>query len=261
MPRIKAKPRKLNRKTRPVRLVMGGKKRAGLNLRRGKLGWHRGEVNYASVKESYNYFVTAGNMNYFQDALVDLNFDRAQAVAQAYQQYRIKYFKLYIKPNNDTYPSGGGAVVPNMYYMIDKSRAIPLNATFNTLMDLGAKPRRIDDYTQTIAFKPAVLTADKDGNGTVSAAQIRVSPWLSTNANAGFPNGLWAPDETIHGVVLYGIEKVNPGDAQQYAVTVEVMFEFRRPNWKTPSPGESNTLSVINYQGLPEQKPPAPTQT
>jgi len=233
-------------------------RRVGLGLRRGKINWHKGEKNYASVKESYAYQITAGNMNYFQDALADLNFDRAQAVAQAYQQYRIKYIKLYIKPNQDTFPVGSGAVVPNLYYMIDKSRSIPLNATFNTLLDLGAKPRRLDDYIQKIAFKPAVLTADKDGAGTVSASQIRVSPWLSTNANAGNPTGAWAPDETIHGVTVYGIEKVNAGDVQQYVVNVEVMFEFRRPNWKTPSPSEQ-IQSATNYSGLPEQKtqPPA----
>lgn len=263
MPRTKRAPRKLGKGRRPARLVMGRRVGyMGRYLRRAK-NWHQGK-NYASIKEAYTFPIVAGNMNYFQDALADLNFDRAQAVAVAYQQYRIKYIKLTFKPNNDTYPTGAGSVIPNLYFMIDKTRTIPPGASFDTLKSLGCKPVRIDDYNIHRAWKPSVLGGAVDSPaGAVSGIQLRVSPWLATNGNAG-AGGAWVPDETLHYGAVFAIEKVNAGDAQAYSIDVEVMFEFRRPSWKASS-GEQVMTTITSGKVTTETvtviNPPAGAKT
>lgn len=215
--------------------------------RRGKLAYRRRTSSqYAKLKESYVMPIVAGNINYFQDALANLNFDRAQAVAQAYQQYRISYIKLTIQPNYDTFVNGGApgspATIPQMYFMVDKTRSIPNGAGFNTLLDLGCKPVRMDERNISRAWKPSVLQVAGDGPATAAAVGYKLSPWLTTNANAGNP-GAWLPDETLHHGAVFGIEKSFPADAQQYDMNVEIGFEFRKPNWKSQSsPSEPQTL-------------------
>lgn len=247
MPRVKGYPRR--------RYATGTTSAMGRRIRRGRRNvvsrrlltvgrminsWHQG-VNYASVKETYQLPVPAGNTTYFRDALADLNFDRSQAVAQAYQQYRIKYIKLTFKPNNDTYTAGGGANIPQLYFMIDKTRSIPAGANAGTFFSIGCKPIRMDDKNIVKAWKPSVLTGNLDNAGQVQASQLKISPWLSTNGNAQ-PGGAWVPDETFHHGAVFYITKTNPNDGQNYLVDVEVMFEFRRPNWKQGESSQDITM-------------------
>lgn len=224
-------------------------------LRKGPVGkrWIGKNQNYASLKENYQFDFVAGNTTFFRSTqLADLIFDRAQAVAQAYQQYRIKYIKMTFKPNNDTYPAGGAANLPQLYFMVDKTNAIPTNADANTFYSIGTRPIRVDDKNIVKAFKPCALVANDVNPGVTTANMLKVSPWLSTNANAGNPGAVWAPSSVDHIGAVFYITKTNPADAQQYGVDVEIMFEFRRPSWvKGSSPSydkivNGQTITVTN---------------
>lgn len=237
--------RRPRRSTKPKRKMNKRKmyRRGGSKLRRTS--------DLAKCRETYQLQVQAGQMTFFKDALADVNFDRAINVARAYQQYRIAYMKLTFRPNNDTYPAGGAATLPQLYFMIDKTSSIPLNADAATLNSVGARPIRVDDKNIVRYWKPGVLTADQNGPG-ISAAQTKISPWLSTNDQAGAPAGGWTPDETIHHGAVFYITKTQPGDAQFYTVDVELLFEYRRPCWYIPSSSEQGvqTYDPVTHQTI-----------
>lgn len=217
--------------------------------------WIGTNQNFASMKENYQFNFVAGNVTFFRSTqLADATYDRAQAVAQAYQQYRIKYIKMTFRPNNDTYPAGGAASLPQLYFMIDKTNAIPTNADANTFWSIGTRPIRVDDKNIVKSFKPCALVANDVAAGVTTANMLKVSPWLSTNANAGNPGPAWAPSSVDHIGAVFYITKTTPADAQLYNVDVEVMFEFRRPAW---SKGSSTSYDkVVDGQVITIQNPP-----
>lgn len=199
--------------------------------------------DYAKVRENYTFQLPAGQMTFFRATeLAEVNFDRAQAVAQAYQQFRIKYIKLTFQPAFDTFPAGGpgNARVPQLYFMIDKNNSIPTNANAATMASVGARPYRLDDKNIVRAWKPTVLVSNMIAPGAAAANQVLVSPWLSTNENAGNPQAAWAPCATDHLGAVFYVTNIVPADATVYNVTVECMFEFRKPNWKAAQGQEAN---------------------
>ena len=124
---------------------------------------------------------------------------RAKTIAQGYQFYRIARVDVQWKPQFDTFTAGGTSSAPNLYYMVDKANTFPFNATVDTLKQAGAKPVRLDERIITRSFKPAVHVGSDDNNGGAApvletAALIKVSPWITTNANAGQGTTLWAPN-------------------------------------------------------------------
>lgn len=230
------------RSTRPRRRVM--RKRRVVRkapIRRAP----RYTINTASVKEAYNVQIPDGNVIFLRNTqLADLIFDRSQAVAAAYQQYRIKYVKLTFKPSADTFPAVAGNVIPQLYWMIDKTNSIPLNADANTFFSMGARPRRMDDKNLIYAYKPSALVADFTAAGVTTASQLKISPWLSTNANSGNPVAGWAPSAVDHMGCAFYVTKINPADALQYSLDVEVVFEFRKPLWKGSNGQEVSNLQI-----------------
>jgi len=208
-------------------------------------------TNTASVKESYQVAVPDGQVTFFRNVeLADVIYDRAQAVAQAYQQFRIKYIKLTFKPSADTFPAVPGNVIPQLYFMKDLVNAIPTNADANTFFSMGARPRRMDDKNLVYIWKPSTLTADITAPGATTAAQMKISPWLSTNANSGNPQAAWAPSQVDHLGCAFYVVKINPGDNLQYVVDVEVVFQFRKPVWKGGS-SETQNLTITNGEVKP----------
>lgn len=234
-----------------------GKKRSMAKKRVPRNSLLRRSADIAKVRETYQLQILAGNMNFFVDALANLNFDRAQTVAEAYQQYRIAYMKLTFRPNFDTYVApavvAGNPVVPQMYFMLDKTASIPTNADANTLNSVGARPIRIDDKNVVRYWKPSVLTADATAPGVTTAQQYKISPWLSTNQNSGNPIGNWAPSEVLHRGAVFYITKSTVNDAQPYTVDVEVLFEFRKPNWYIPQSQSVGTN--IGFHSKTDQSP------
>lgn len=209
-------------------------------------------TNTASIKENYSVPVLDGNVTFFRSTqLADIIYDRAQTVAQAYQQFRIKYIKLYFRPSADTFPAVVGNTIPQLYFMIDKANAIPTNATAGTFFSMGCRPRRMDDKNITYSWSPTALTADFSAPGVVTASQLRTSPWLSTNANSGNPGAVWQPSQVDHLGCAFYVTKINPGDTITYTVDVEVVFQFRKPLWKGSDSSESvNNQKIENGQLL-----------
>lgn len=214
-------------------------------------------TNTAAVKETYSVPVMDGLVTFFRStSLADAVFDRSQAVASAFQQYRVKYIKLTFRPNADTFPAIAGNSIPTLYFMYDKSNSIPTNADSNTFFSMGARPRRMDDKNLTYIWKPTALVSNLIGPNVVSAAQLRTRPWLSTNANAQNPAAGWAPDQTDHLGCAFYVTKINPADALEYNVDVEVVFQFRKPVWKG-SATETVTQHIDNGQ-VKQLNPPIP---
>lgn len=213
-------------------------------------------TNTASVRENYTIQVNDGTVTFFNNVqLADAIYDRSQAVAQAFQEFRIKYVKLTFKPTADTFPLAAGNQLPQLYFMMDKCNATPTNATLGTLLDMGARPIRFDDKNITRVYKPTVLVGDKTALGVVQASQIKVTPWLSTNNNAGNPGPVWTPSQVDHLGCLWYVTKLNPATPTvQYSVDVEIVFQFRKPLWRSDGPA-APTAHVINGQMVLDNQP------
>lgn len=206
-------------------------------------------TNTGSIKECYQVPIPDGNVVFFRSIqLADVIYDRAQAVAAAYQQFRIKYVKMTFRPSADTFPAIAGNTIPQLYFMKDLANAIPTNATADTFYSMGCRPRRMDDKNLVYTWKPSVLTADAVAAGVTTASQIRISPWLSTNANSGNPAPGWAPSNVDHLGCAFYVTKINPADALQYTVDVEVVFQFRKPVWKGSDSQVTQNLVLTNGQ-------------
>lgn len=172
------------------------------------------------------------------------NSKRAVQIAQGYQEYRLAKVEMFVKPNADTFIAdniapGTGLGVPYFYYMIDKTGAMMNSATNTVLLrNAGAKPIRLDDKTLKISFKPAVSIGATDaGPGGLTpiselAALHKVSPWLTTNANAATPGSPWAPNSVDHLGVIFGAEQPRgPLSVAVAQVSFRLTYEFRKPLW------------------------------
>lgn len=155
------------------------------------------------------------------------DYQRAAGIAQYYQHYRITGIKVTWKPAYDTYSQATILQKPNLYYIIDKAGAIPDNITLEALKQMGARPHAFDERPIFASWRPSVLTEDLNLAGAASATQYKVSPWLSTNANATNP-GLWAPSTVAHQGIKWYIEEAS-GSATAVQMEVELQFQFKKP--------------------------------
>lgn len=213
-----------------------GMKKRGMK-RRGRRVPRSIVTNTAAIRENTSIAINDGSLVFFSTALNQAYFDRAQTVAEAFQEYRIKYVKLIFRPSADTFTPAAGNVIPQLYFQMNKYQAIPPNATYTTLLDVGCRPIRFDDKNIVRAYKPTVLLATDKTGFVNSTNAVRTTPWLSTNINAQSPVPGWLPDNTEHLGCIFYVEKPNPATPTiQYAVDVEVVFQFRKPNW---GPGQA----------------------
>lgn len=161
-----------------------------------------------------------------------IDYPRAVQVAAGYQHYRISKIRLTFKPTSDNFLAAAGAVSkPNIYYMIDKSGAIPTNISLEGLKGMGARPKQLDEKNFTIEWSPSVLESvmyASGGVGASSASKYKISPWLTTTADNVSP-GAFVPSGVDHlGVYWYVDQLLNP-IGFQYTCEVEVQFEFKKP--------------------------------
>lgn len=188
-------------------------------------------TNTASVRENYTNTIPDGNMTYFTTSLSSPPFVRAQAVAENYQEFRIKYCKLTFRPSADTFPIGSGPI-PQLYFILNKYQATPIGLSLTGMISMGAKPIRFDDKNIVRAWKPTVLLGSDTTAGftTTTAAAVKVTPWLSTNAFAGQPAGTWTASIAEHlGAIFYVTKPSSTTPTINYNIDVEVVFQFRRP--------------------------------
>lgn len=188
-------------------------------------------TNTASVRENFTTTINDGVPTFYTTQFNDAIYNRAQEVGKNFQEYRVKYVKLIFRPSADTFPIGSGPI-PQLYFQMNKYQAIPFGVTLQQLQDMGCRPIRFDDKNITKAYKPVVLMGADDSSApqilsVVSA--VKVTPWLSTNINAGTPN-TWAPSNIQHNGCVFLVTKPSPSTATiAYNVDVEVVFQFRRP--------------------------------
>lgn len=181
---------------------------------------------YASCTVMRTVAATITNQMYSYDGFQLADYQRAVQVAGAYQRYRMSGITITWKPAYDTYAQGGPLQKPNLYYIIDKPGAIPDNITLEALKQMGAKAIAFDEKPLHVSFKPATLGEELNTAGANSAAGYKVSPWLTTNANA--TNALpWAPSTVAHQGIKWYMEQA--GGNTQVNVEVKVQFEFCKP--------------------------------
>lgn len=187
-------------------------------------------TNTAAIRENYTVALNDGTMNYFSVALANTVFNRAQAVAQNFQEYRIKYVKLTFKPSADTFPIAAGNTIPQLYFQMNKYQAIPAGASLAQLLDMGCRPIRFDDKNIVKAWKPVVLLgSDNTALNTQLPAVVKVTPWLSTN-NAAIDPVSWVASAVEHLGCVFYVTKINPATPTvQFNVDVEVVFQYRKP--------------------------------
>lgn len=159
-----------------------------------------------------------------------IDYQRAVQVAAAYQHYRIKKITLTFKPSLDTFGGGSNTTKPNLYYMIDKSGAIPTNANLEALKQMGAKPKQLDENNRTVSWRPSVLESAMyagGGVGATSASKYKISPWLTTTATNVSP-GVFVPSGIDHLGIYWYVDQAIP-NGYQYMCEVEVQFQFKKP--------------------------------
>jgi len=199
-------------------------------------------TNTASIRENYTLSTTFGTMNIFnQVELADAVYDRAQSVAKAYQEFRVRYVKLIFQPPADTFPLVAGNTIPQLYFKTNKSNSFETDINLQTLLDIGTRPIRFDNKNVVKTYYPTVLTgemANQPAPGVFRASQVKNRPWLSTNDNAGLSSATWVPSTVDHLGCVWHVTNINPATPPTaYNVDVEVVFDFRKPNWSSrPSP-------------------------
>lgn len=204
-------------------------------------------VNTASIRENYSVSVPDGSVTFLRNiALANATFDRATAVAAAYQEFKIKYVKLTFRPSADTFTPAAGNVIPQLYYQLDRGNTIPTNATTQTMLDMGCRPVRFDSRNIVRRYAPAVLLGADSPGLAFAASQIKVAPWLSTNAFAGNPGVAWSPSLVDHTGCAFIVVKQNPlTPTLNFNVDIEVVFCFRKPLWSPTGAGVETTQSII----------------
>lgn len=209
-----------------------------------KRRFHPIVTNTCAVRENYSVSLTDGAMTFVNIRLDQPGFNRSQAVAELFQEYRVKYVKLILRPSVDTWPVGSGPI-PQLYFQLNKYASIANTATLANLLDMGCRPVRFDDKNIVRAWKPIVLLGANNGSGTTLAttASVKVSPWLSTNGFAGNP-GSWILSDIEHYGAAFIVTKPSPTTPTiAYNMDVEVVFQFRRP-LSNQGPGSSSYQQV-----------------
>lgn len=204
------------------------------------------EYASCSVNQWINVVTTANTVYNLRNIALS-QFARAVQVASAYQHYRIKKVTLEFLPAFDTFsPSAANPLqVPHLIYLIDKSGSLPTTTDGNAMRQMGAKPIRFDDKKITVSWRPSVLT---ETFGQANAqSQYRISPWLSTNANALNP-GPFVPSDIDHLGIFFKVDRngvLPPGTPEYtYEVRITAEFQFKKPLAPTVSTEESVSITM-----------------
>lgn len=189
-------------------------------------------------------------------------FDRLSAIAQSYQYFRMTKVVARFKPYIDTYQNsttaGTTASIPYFYWLINKGDVLDTNS-FGGLRDAGSKPRRFDDKTMVVSWKPSVLmyNANVDGTGAIQPAYSKhlSSPWLATSDNAGTASPTWKANSTEHYGILYGVEQefVPVGSSLGYSIEITLHCQYKKP-LNAPGDGVSSMNPAIT-KSLAEKTP------
>lgn len=229
-------------------------------------GMNPAQHDVASCTDTLGFISVAPNTPYTLQNIALTNSARAKTIAQGYQFYRITKVEVKWKPYVDTFTAANTLSVPTLYYMIDKANTFPSNSTVDTLKQAGARPRRLDDKILSVKFAPAVHLASDDGaigpaSTVETAGMMKVSPWITTNANAGGSSMVWAPNSVDHrGLIFYVEQQSTAGpDAGVCSAEVILHYQFKKPLWTAGAQSDTvhridlDTLEIVPPE-LPESK-------
>lgn len=201
----------------------------------------QGPREWAEMKETHTFATLPSNSAYFDYATSLARFQRASQIGHNYREFRITKVEYLFQPLVDTFTQGdfssNTSQVPYLYAMVDKTGTF---RDFNTAEDLqqaGCKPRRLDDKTLRVIYKPAVLSYahDRDNNSNLWA-QPRISPWLSCDKFNDTGTSTTYVASSIDHLGLAWIVDAQPG--VKYQLKQTVYFQFRKPGLHDDTPGE-----------------------
>jgi len=163
---------------------------------------------------------------------------RATALAPNYQQYKIDYVEVRIKPLFDTFVNAiTASYAPNLYFYINKSSSQGVVGIAN-LKNMGIDPKPFaKDGFYVYRFKPAAILDTATANsGTSFPVMRKNSPWLNTNQTPFGTSGFQI-DQTLHWGYNLFIEVPGASATDVATIEVETHFCFRYP-LSVSTPGE-----------------------
>jgi len=173
-------------------------------------------------------------------------FDRASAIAQGYQYFRIKSLKFTFKTFADSYVAGTSTQGrPNLYWLIDKGSVTPTNVTLENMKEMGCRPHVCDNKPYSVTFRPGVSADVQNNISPYSLAnKTYISPWLMTNQAAGSASA-WTASTISHQGLYWVMEQFQGGNSGTYFVEVEVQFQFKKPLVQTSSQAPQAIPAVL----------------
>lgn len=200
-----------------------------------RAGRRSGVPEYASCSVARTLVATGGgnfvpNTLYTERSIALADFDRASAIAQGYQYFRIKSVKFTFKTFADSYVAGTSTQGrPNLYWLIDKGSITPTNVSLENMKEMGCRPKVCDNRPTSITFRPGVSVDVQNNVSPFSVAnKTLISPWLMTNQSAGSASA-WTASTISHQGLYWVMEQFQGGNQGTYFVDIEVQFQFKKP--------------------------------
>jgi hypothetical protein len=164
------------------------------------------------------------------------NFNNYASLAAVFQEYRITEFsvEVFFSENTGSAPASAtsGAELPMLYTVVDREDAVRLSSISQALQYSSVKISQLGTTqgpkTTTIKGPAAAAAYDNDATfvGTITAAGVTRSPWLSCGSNSGSSSAPIIP----HGFVKYYADPVGSTFATQIGTAtfiVRAAFEYR----------------------------------
>lgn len=207
----------------------------------------RATPEFASLKQTLQLNDDPINQILVLDNIALSQFDRATLVARAYQYFRITKVEMRFKPKMDTFTDSGLNSVPYFHYLIDKGEVLfPTLSGFSQMLDSGCKPIRFDEKTLTVSWRPGV-SYGVQGDSTIAPTTVfnrmLISPWLTTNQDAGSDPNNWTPSIVPHKGLIYGVQ-ATVSTPRDYEVELTVHFQFKKPLSFAVDAGENATPAL-----------------
>jgi len=211
-------PRRSNRRTKPRR-----NRRKAVRSRRNVV--HSAQI--AHIAETFQAEDQLPKTGYEAEIALT-QFPRAVDIADNFQEYRITKLVYKYTPKYDTFSSTATTLV-SVPYLYTKRMVYPAPNTFGVtfLTALGAKPKRLDDKSLTVSYRPntyVITTIPGAGN---PGSKTVMSPWLSTHYQP--ITGAPVIDATLHYGHVSWISQDNPPAGPTCSLEVTAYFEFRKP--------------------------------
>jgi len=210
------------------------------------------QPEWASCTEVLRGQVLTTNIMYGPNINQLSQYKRAIQIGGGYQEYRITGVSYKFTPRFDTFSATTDITqaisVPYMYHMVDRAGVVKPGASLAQLQSMGATPKRFDDKTIVVKYKPGVLNSvESTLAGAVNYTRPMISPWLATMNDPTSP--LYNPSTVQHRGLWFILDaKGLPGDATyEYDVDIEVNFQFRKPLYPSAA---SDTVQGGNVVAL-----------